>query len=84
MKKAYSRLLCLRLAAVLAAVAAGCAPAQIPESTGTPAEKPDYIPDTKVEGCGVYVKKIDNLPEDFIFGLDASSGLAEEASGVKY
>ena len=84
MKKAYSRLLCLLLAAVLAALAAGCAPAQIPESTGTPAEKPDYIPDTKVEGCGVYVKKIDNLPEDFIFGMDASSVLAEEASGVKY
>ena len=84
MKKAYSRLLCLLLAAVLAAMATGCAPAQIPESTGTPAEKPDYIPDTKVEGCGVYVKKIDNLPEDFIFGMDASSVLAEEASGVKY
>ena len=84
MKKAYSRLLCLLLAAVLAAVAAGCTPAQIPESTGTPAEKPDYIPDTKIEGASVYVKKIDNLPEDFIFGMDASSVLAEEASGVKY
>ena len=84
MKKASSRLLCLLLAAVLAAMAAGCTPAQIPESTGTPAEKPDYIPDTKVEGASVYVKKIDNLPEDFIFGMDASSVLAEEASGVKY
>ena len=84
MKKAYSRLLCLLLAAVLAAMAAGCTPAQIPESTGTPAEKPDYIPDTKIEGASVYVKKIDNLPEDFIFGMDASSVLAEEASGVKY
>ena len=84
MKKASSRLLCLLLAAVLAAMAAGCTPAQIPESTGTPAEKPDYIPDTKIEGASVYVKKIDNLPEDFIFGMDASSVLAEEASGVKY
>ena len=84
MKKASSRLLCLLLAAVLAAMATGCAPAQIPESTGTPAEKPDYIPDTKIEGASVYVKEIDNLPEDFIFGMDASSVLAEEASGVKY
>ena len=84
MKKASSRLLCLLLAAVLAAMAAGCTPAQIPESTGSPAEKPDYIPDTKIEGASVYVKKIDNLPEDFIFGMDASSALAEEASGVKY
>ena len=32
----------------------------------------------------LYVKKVDNLPEDFIFGMDVSSVLAEEASGVKY
>ncbi len=32
----------------------------------------------------LYVKKVDNLPEDFIFGMDASIVLAEEASGVKY
>ena len=33
---------------------------------------------------GLYVKKVDGLPEDFIFGMDVSSVLAEEASGVKY
>ena len=32
----------------------------------------------------LYVKKVENLPEDFIFGMDISSVLAEEASGVKY
>ena len=32
----------------------------------------------------LYVKKVDNLPDDFIFGMDVSSVLAEEASGVKY
>ena len=32
----------------------------------------------------LYVKKVDNLPDDFIFGMDISSVLAEEASGVKY
>ena len=32
----------------------------------------------------LYVKKVKNLPEDFIFGMDVSSVLAEEASGVKY
>ena len=32
----------------------------------------------------LYVKKVENLPEDFIFGMDVSSVLAEEASGVKY
>ena len=32
----------------------------------------------------LYVKKVENLPADFIFGMDVSSVLAEEASGVKY
>ena len=32
----------------------------------------------------LYVKNVENLPEDFIFGMDVSSVLAEEASGVKY
>ena len=32
----------------------------------------------------LYVKKVENLPEDFIFGMDISSVLAEEASGVNY
>ena len=32
----------------------------------------------------LYVRKVENLPEDFIFGMDVSSVLAEEASGVKY
>ena len=32
----------------------------------------------------LYIKKVENLPEDFIFGMDVSSLLAEEASGVKY
>ena len=32
----------------------------------------------------LYVKAVDNLPKDFILGMDVSSVLAEEASGVKY
>ena len=36
------------------------------------------------EESSLYVKKVENLPEDFIFGMDISSVLAEEASGVKY
>ena len=42
------------------------------------------IPASKIEGCEIYVEKVENLPEDFILGMDASSVLAEEASGVKY
>ena len=36
------------------------------------------------EESAFYVRKVENLPEDFIFGMDVSSVLAEEASGVKY
>lgn len=43
-----------------------------------------YIPNTKIEGSSLYVRKVENLPEDFILGMDASSVIAEEASGVKY
>ena len=32
----------------------------------------------------LYVKKVENLPEDFIFGMDASSVPSLEAGGVKY
>ncbi len=42
------------------------------------------IPDSRIEGCGVYVKKVGNMPEDFILGMDASSVIAEEQSGVRY
>ena len=38
----------------------------------------------EAEESSLYVKKVENLPEDFIFGMDVSSVLAEEASGVKY
>ncbi len=36
------------------------------------------------EGSELYVKKVDNLPDDFIFGMDVSSVLSEERSGVVY
>ena len=32
----------------------------------------------------LYVKKVENLTDDFIMGMDASSVIAEEESGVKY
>ena len=39
---------------------------------------------TSEQEADIFVEKIDNLPEDFIKGMDISSVLAEEASGVKY
>ena len=38
----------------------------------------------KIEGSSLYVKKVENLSDDFILGMDASSVIAEEQSGVKY
>lgn len=37
-----------------------------------------------IESDTLFVKKVENLPEDFIMGMDASSVIAQEASGVKY
>ncbi|MCR4788817.1 MAG: glycosyl hydrolase 53 family protein [Lachnospiraceae bacterium] len=37
-----------------------------------------------IEESEIFVQKIDNIPEGFIRGMDISSLLSEEASGVKY
>ena len=38
----------------------------------------------KLPDSTLYVKKTADLPKDFILGMDVSSVLAEEDSGVKY
>lgn len=38
----------------------------------------------KLESDTLYVRKVENLDNDFIMGMDASSVIAQEASGVKY
>jgi arabinogalactan endo-1,4-beta-galactosidase len=42
------------------------------------------VSEAEEEVSSLYVKKVNGLPEDFLFGMDVSSVLAEEASGVKY
>ena len=69
-RKIGIRLIC----ALLAWLLAGCA------ATGSKS----VIPTEKIGGSDLFVEKVENLPEDFILGMDASSVLAEEASGVKY
>ena len=39
---------------------------------------------TTVTSDSLYVKKVENLPDDFIMGMDASAVLALEKAGVKY
>ena len=41
-------------------------------------------PAALAEESTLYVKKVENLPEDFIFGMDASCVPALERSGVRY
>ena len=68
-------------AAVLAAtmLLSACTPsASNPESTG-PSQ-----PASTVTSDSLYVTKVENLPEDFILGMDASCVPALEAGGVKY
>ncbi|MBR6753871.1 MAG: glycosyl hydrolase 53 family protein [Clostridia bacterium] len=36
------------------------------------------------EECSLYIHKVENLPEDFIMGMDVSSVLALEKGGVKF
>ncbi|MBR6185142.1 MAG: glycosyl hydrolase 53 family protein [Clostridia bacterium] len=46
---------------------------------------PPLMPAARAEaGETLFVKKVENLPDDFIFGMDVSSVLSEEESGVKY
>ena len=65
------------LSAAMAMLLVGCANGEkLPEKS--------YIPTAKIEGSSLYVKQVENLPEDFIMGMDASCVPALEASGVKY
>ncbi len=59
-------------AALLLSACSGAAPAR---------EKTEVTP---MSSESLYVKKVDGLGEDFILGMDVSSVLAEERSGVRY
>ena len=66
------KILCLLLAVCLSAGLFACSKGE------------NLVPDHKIEGSDLFVKKVENLPEDFIMGMDASCVPALEASGVKY
>ena len=65
----------LLVPAMMASLLAGC---------GGKEESKSYIPTEKIQGSDLFVHKVEDLPEDFIFGMDASSVIALENSGVKY
>ena len=51
---------------------------------GNKIEVENVIPTEKIEGSSLFVKKVEDLPDDFIMGMDASSVISEEQSGVRY
>lgn len=65
------------------------ASAEITESTQAETQEPDVETATESqtetqETGGIYVEPIEGISDDFIRGMDASSVLVEEKSGVKY
>ena len=76
MKKAVIAL--FLLAALLLAACGG----QTAENKDTE-EEAVSVPQ-KIEGSSLFVRQVENLPEDFILGMDVSSLIALEDSGVRY
>ena len=71
-------MLMLSLAATLLLTSCTSAPSAGQEGDGTGEGKTHVSSDT------LYVEKVENLPEDFILGMDASCVPSLERSGVKY
>jgi len=78
--------LCALTAAALAAVMALTACGSTPSTpSAPPTDSVEEEPDTAlVTSDSLYVEKVENLPEDFIMGMDASCVPSLEAGGVKY
>ena len=74
MKKRTGKTTALAAALAAALLLLGCGSVPAPKKEEEIAVRSDSL----------YVKKVENLPEDFILGMDVSSVLAEERSGVKY
>ena len=68
----------LLLLPALLLAACGGSPAQTEEKTQGAEESAEPVESS------LYVKKVEDLPEDFILGMDVSSLIAEEQSGVRY
>ena len=79
-------LLLLCLGALLVSVAACGTGSEESKTSGTTQTSETEAGKKTVEKLesSLYVKKVENLSDDFIMGVDLSSVLAEEASGVKY
>ena len=90
MKKIIAWVLCLVLVSAFAAAEGAGGDAENVETAESAAGAENGAADagktgkTGSDGEELYVKKIENLPEDFILGMDVSSVLSLEKSGVVY
>ena len=75
MKKRTGKTLALAAALAAALLLPGCGSGIVPAQN---TERIDMSSQT------LYVKKVEDLPRNFILGMDVSSVLSEERSGVKY
>ena len=75
MKKRTGKTLALAAALAAALLLSACGSGILPAQK---TERIDMSSDT------LYVKKVEDLPRNFILGMDVSSVLSEERSGVKY
>lgn len=81
--KTFKKILALSLAAALV-MTCGCNGSNPGQDPDEPGNGQTALGKEKIEGSSLYVKKVENLSDDFILGMDASSVIAEEKSGVKY
>ncbi|MBE6133403.1 MAG: arabinogalactan endo-1,4-beta-galactosidase [Erysipelotrichaceae bacterium] len=85
--KAVKKLLFLLSLGVLSLSACGSNPSSSgPVDSSSAESTSSYNPedDGPYTGVGPYVKKVANMPDDFVIGMDSSSVLSLEESGVKY
>lgn len=80
-KKLVSLAVCFILGCGVASALVGCRDDNTPKSAVSP-----LTPQTSydVTSDSLYVKKVENIPEGFVMGMDASAVISLEQSGVKY
>ena len=83
MKHKWTSILAAALLLPLCACGGG-APAPAETAAPTPAETAAPAAETPAAEAPLHVEPVDGLPEGFILGMDVSSVLSEEASGVRY
>ena len=84
MKKLVTKVSSVLISALLLTLAA-CSAQENPQQTDTTENtQQNESVHNIIKSDSLYVKKIDNLPEDFIMGCDISTVISEENSGVRY